>query len=311
MPRRPVPRPRLLFSPSRCCGRSPSVADPVRQLGDPSLRSARRAAGSSLGVARGLSPELEPAHKGADPETAYRIAQGPASPWSVYKDAIRRLLADVRDEHEASTALRVPVSDELRWRRSPPTSRAPATSCCRSWRTRRHKLHRQTLRAFVATWDVATPDQSTPYVRQAVTLNTTHRPQVPGQGRGDDLVRGPAPRGLVRLAESGRTAFLFRTRTTRYLDGKPYDKPFDYQYPFATVGWYRVGELAEGKHTIHAVLEVRSSPRTAEKRKGQIRSKDSTFEVGVGGDAGRPGRPAVEGAVEGGPRVCWLSSLIR
>jgi len=74
------------------------------------------------------------------------------------------------------------------------------------------------------------------------------------------------------------TAFLFRTRTTRYLDGKPYDKPFDYQYPFATVGWYRVGDLAEGKHTIHAVMDYEFT-QSGQKRKGQIRSKDSTFEV--------------------------------
>ena len=72
--------------------------------------------------------------------------------------------------------------------------------------------------------------------------------------------------------------FTFKTRTTRYVDGKPYDRPFDYRYPFGTLGWYRVGELAEGKHTLHAVLayEFTQKGREAE---GEIRSPDSTLEV--------------------------------
>jgi hypothetical protein len=75
-----------------------------------------------------------------------------------------------------------------------------------------------------------------------------------------------------------KKAFEFHSRTTRYLDGKPYQKPFDYQYPFATVGWYKVGEMPEGKHTIYAVMEYEFTHR-GEKRKGEIRSKESTFEV--------------------------------
>src|SRR5947209_9734704 len=74
------------------------------------------------------------------------------------------------------------------------------------------------------------------------------------------------------------TVFAFRTRTTRYLDGQPYDKPFEYPSPFATVGWFHLDKLSEGRHTIHAVLEYEITQQ-GQKRKGEIRSKESTFEI--------------------------------
>ena len=78
------------------------------------------------------------------------------------------------------------------------------------------------------------------------------------------------------LAANNRLAIT--SRTTRYLDGKPYDKPYQNREPFGTVGWYRTGDLTLGKHTMHAVLEYEFTHH-GEKRKGSIRSPDSRFEI--------------------------------
>jgi hypothetical protein len=254
---------------------SPSVADLVRQLGDPKFAVREAAQRELVKRGEGIVPELDRLTKGADPETADRIAKVRFALVG-YKDAIRRLLADIRDEHELDS-VRVPVSDELRGlvaAHQPGSGDFLLSILAES----KHKLHRQTLSAFVATWDVATPDQIDAYIHQAVTLNATHRPKFPAKVAAMISCEAQLRDGWTGWPNPAPTAFLFRTRTTRYLDGKPYDKPFDYQYPFATVGWYRVGELAEGKHTIHAALEYEFT-QNGRKRRGQIRSNDSTFEV--------------------------------
>src|SRR5262249_23181365 len=115
------------------------------------------------------------------------------------------------------------------------------------------------------------------YIRQRVKLKTTHRPKFPAKVGAMISFEAQLRDGWASWPNSSPN-FQFTTRTTRYLDGKPYDKPFNYRSPFATVGWYRVGELAEGKHTIHAVMEYEFT-QNGQKRTGTIRSSDSTFEV--------------------------------
>jgi hypothetical protein len=263
----------LLAGPLRAD--TPSVADLVKQLGDPKFAVRETAQRELVKRGEGVVPELDRLTNRADPETADRIAKVRFALVG-YKDAIRRLLADVHEDREIDS-VRVRVSDELR---GLVAAHQPGAGdfLLSILADPKHKLHRQALRAFVATWDVATPDQIDTYIRQAVTLNATHRPRFPAKVGAMISCEAQLRDGWSGWPNPAPTAFLFRTRTTRYLDGKPYDKPFDYQYPFATVGWYRVGELAEGKHTIHAVLEYEFT-QNGQKRKGQIRSKDSTFEV--------------------------------
>ncbi len=135
------------------------------------------------------------------------------------------------------------------------------------------------MRTFVSTWDIATPDQIDKYIQQSVTLKTTHRPKFPAKvGAMISFEANIREDWTGWPAINGNKKFSFRSRTTRYLDGKPYEKPFNYPYPFATVGWYKLGELAEGKHTIHAVMEYEFT-QNGQKRNGKIRSNESTFEI--------------------------------
>jgi hypothetical protein len=142
----------------------------------------------------------------------------------------------------------------------------------------KHKLHRKAVGTFMATWDVATPDQVDTYIQKTVTLKTTHRAKFPAKVGAMISFEAQSLDGWTGWPLRDSKTFTFNTRTTRYLDGDPYDKPFEYRYPFATVGWFRVGELAEGKHTVHAVMEYEFT-QNGQKRKGEIRSKDSKFEV--------------------------------
>jgi hypothetical protein len=70
--------------------------------------------------------------------------------------------------------------------------------------------------------------------------------------------------------------FQFATRTTHFLDGKPYGKPFSYQGPVATTGWIRTKDLALGKHSCGLELEYTFTHR-GEKHTGRIRSREFTF----------------------------------
>src|SRR4051794_9190885 len=91
---------------------TPSVADLVRQLGDPKFAVREIAQRELVRRGEGVVPELDKLAAGADPETADRIAKVRFALVG-YKDAIRRLLGDVREGLEVDSA-RVPVSDELR-----------------------------------------------------------------------------------------------------------------------------------------------------------------------------------------------------
>jgi hypothetical protein len=251
----------------------PGVADLVRQLGDPKFAVREMAQRELVKRGAGVVPELDKLTAGADPEMADRIGKVRFALVG-YKDEIRRLLAEV---HEGLDSAPTPVSDELRGLIA---AHHPGAGdlLLSILADPQHRLHRRALRAFVATWDTATADQVEAYVRQAVTLTSAHRSRFPAKVGAYISVEARLRDGWSGWPNPAPPGFLFRTRTTRYLDGKPFDKPFDFQYPFATVGWYRVGELAEGKHTIHSVLEYEFT-QDGQKRKGQIRSKDSTFEV--------------------------------
>jgi hypothetical protein len=74
----------------------------------------------------------------------------------------------------------------------------------------------------------------------------------------------------------------FNCRTTRYLDGKPYQKaessPFELPAARATLGEYRTKDLPLGEHSIHAVLQYELTLR-ARTVKGEIRSPEQRFRV--------------------------------
>jgi hypothetical protein len=191
-----------------------------------------------------------------------------------YKDDIRRLLAEI---HEGKDSAPEPISADLRGLIA---GHQPGAGdlLLSILSDPKHPLHRRALRTFMATWNMATPDQICAYIQKTVTLNTTHRSRFPAGVGAMISIEAQPIEGWTSWPVEGPKGFTFLTRTTRYLDGKPYDKPYEYRYPFGTVGWYRVGELSEGKHTIHAVMEYEFT-QNGQKRNGEVRSKDSTFEV--------------------------------
>jgi hypothetical protein len=250
-----------------------NVGDLVRQLGD-SKFAVREAAQRQLAEqGEKIVPELDRLAKNADAETNDRIAKIRYKLVG-YKEDIRRLLAEV---HDGVGRAPDPVSAELRGLIA---AHQPGAGdyLLSMLADPRHKLDRRVIRTFVATWDVATVEQIDAYFRQNVSLVATNRPKYPAKVGAMISFEAQLREGWVSWPMLDSRTFSFNTKTTRYLDGKPYDKPFVYRYPFATVGWYRVGELTEGKHTIHAVMEYEFS-QNGNKKKGEFRSKNSTFEV--------------------------------
>jgi len=251
------------------------VADLVKQLGDPKFATREAAQKELLKRGEGIVPELDQLAKTADAETAERIRKVRYDVVG-YKDDIRRLLLDFHEKLDSTPG---PVSDELHGLiagHQPGSGDLLVSILAQP----DYPLYRQALRTFVATWDAATPAQIDRYIQQVVTLKTgRHRAKFPAKVAAMISFEAQIRDGWSGWPSiSGDKKFDFRTRTTRYVDGKPYDKPFQYQYPFATVGWVKVGELTEGKHTISAVMEYEFTQR-GEKRKGTIRSADSALEV--------------------------------
>jgi hypothetical protein len=226
----------------------------------------------------GIVPELDRLVKGADAETADRIAKVRYN-LAGYKDDIRRCILDIKSKRGLFDPIpgELNLPNELRYLIA---DHQPGSGdlLLAMAADEKGQFWYETRHLFVQAWDVMTADQLDRHIRQTVRLGTTHRPKFPAKvpamisfeaglrDAGTDWPN-PVPKG-----------FTFRARTTRYLDGKPYDKPYDRNDPVATVGLYRVGELSEGKHTIHAVMEYEFT-QNGQKRKGEIRSKDSTFEV--------------------------------
>src|SRR5215213_5983212 len=152
----------------------PTVADLVKQLGNPRFAAREAAQGELVKRGEGIVPELDRLTKGADAETAERI--GKVRYHLVgYKDDIRRLLAEV---HEGKDSAPEPVSAELRGLiagHQPGAGDLLVSILANP----EHPLHRRAIRTFMGTWTLATPDQIDAYIQKTVTLNTTHRSRFP------------------------------------------------------------------------------------------------------------------------------------
>jgi hypothetical protein len=252
----------------------PSVAGLVKQLGDGKFATREAAQKELLKRGESIVPELDRLAKTADAETAERLRKVRYDLVG-YKDDIRRLLLGV---HEGKDSGAVPVSDELR---GLVASHQPGSGdfLVSILAQPSDRLYRSTLRTFVSTWDLATPDQIERYLREHVNLSARHREKFPAKVEALITFEAHLREGCTGWpSEEEDKEFDFRTRTTRYLDGKPYEKPQTCTQPFGSVGRINVGELAQGKHTISAVMDYEFAHRGA-KRKGEFRTKESTFEV--------------------------------
>jgi len=262
----------LIVAPSFADSPS-SVADLVAQLGDPKFATREKAQKALLARGEEIVPELDRLAKTADAESAERIRKIRYELVG-YLDDIKRLLPTVDNRWDY-----VPdkISDELR---GLITGHQPAAGeyLLRLATDPTHDLNLRATRAFLQTWQSATAAQLDRYIQSRVYLTTEHRSKFPAKVGAMIPMEAKIRGGWGQWFPLTGDTLALKTRTTRYLDGKPYDKPFDCHHPFATVGWYKTGELAEGKHSIHAVLEYELNHK-GEKQTGAIRSPMSSFEV--------------------------------
>jgi hypothetical protein len=252
------------------------LADLVKQLGDAKFARREAAQTELLRRGEGIVPDLDRLAKTADAETAERIRKI-RNELVGYQDDLVRLLRTVATKPGSSPE---PISEELK---DLFTARQPRAGdfLLRLIADPKADLHLQARRTFIEVWESATPTQLDRFLQLQVYLTTAHRPRFPA--------KTAATIGMEALVRDDLddwfpvNAFVLNVRMLRYLDGKEYGKPVEHLHPLGTVGYYRVGDLAEGKHTILAVLEYEFTHR-GEKRKGEIRSKESSFEV-VSADA--------------------------
>jgi hypothetical protein len=254
---------------------TPSVADLVKQLGDPKFAVREAAQKELLKRGEGVVPELDRLAKGADPEMAERIGKVRYALVG-YKEEICRRILDIKSRRGVFDPIpgELNIPAELRYLIA---DHQPGSGdlllLLATAADEKKQLWYESLHMFLQTWDLMTADQIERFIRQFVSLGASHRPKYPAGvpvmisvGVGS-VWPNPMPKG-----------FTFRARALRYLDGKPFATPFDVAYPAGTVGWYHVGKLSEGKHTIYAVMEYEFT-QNGQKRKGEIRSKESTFEI--------------------------------
>ena len=138
----------------------------------------------------------------------------------------------------------------------------------------RHRLHRRAVNAFVHSRHSMTAEQLDAYFRHTIVLTAVHREGYP-QGVDAAIGMGIGPRygwgGW--LAGDG---FRFTMRTTHFLDGKPYGRPYTYPGPMATTGWLSTKDLALGKHSCALEVEYELT-RQDKKHTGRLRSAEFTF----------------------------------
>lgn len=243
----------------------------VRQLGDARFGRRAEAQRALIGMGPAVVPLLEKLRPGQDLEVQRRL------------DRVRRELVGYADDLRRFVAALPDPKNETRPAAPPELLHTVAAHQPRAGyfllallQDPNGELHRRATHAFVAAWDHMSAAQIDEYVRASLLLEARPRPQYP---RGVDAAIGMAyyhPFGWAGWPSGYR--FKIKTRTTRFLDGKPHGKPFAYEGPGAGVGAVRTGGLAPGKHTLAFEVEYEFTHR-GEARKGKLRSKDFVFEM--------------------------------
>src|SRR5262249_33773476 len=215
----------------------------VRQLGDRAFARREAAHKALLKLGDGVVPLLEKLGPAEAPEVQLRIAR------------IRRELVGYRDDIRASLAAMPEDKDGPRKPIPEGLKRVIAGHQPKSGdyllaliADPKSELRRRAVKAFTHTWDSMSAAQLRAYLPHVLALEAQPRARYP---QGVDAAVGM----LYHFADdwAGLPAdgipFHFVTRTTHFLDGKPYGKPFAYQGPVATTGWIRTKDLALGKHS--------------------------------------------------------------
>ena len=242
----------------------------IRQLGDPSF--ARRSAATKALVAEGekIVPLLERARKGADLELIRRIDR---IRYQVigYQDDLTAFLSGYTDA-KARPELPADV-------RSLVAAHQPKSGdfLLKIIADPDHRLHRGATHLYCETWSSGSAEQLQLYLQSCFTLQAFHRPRYP-----ESIDAYIETRYWHRYGWSGWPKELqWQTRITHFLDGKPYGKPFEHNYPGggATTGWINVGKLPEGKHGLCFEVDIAFTHEGA-KRQSTVRSREFAFTVG-------------------------------
>lgn len=258
----------------------PSVADLVKQLGDPKFAVREGAQRELLKRGEAIVPELDRLVKGADAETADRIGKVRYAVIG-YQDDIRRLIREELRRYGPSSDR---ISDELRGLiigHQPGSGNLLLSLIAKS----DAESEAQVWRAFRLTWESHSAAQVEAYVRETLSVVATHRSRVPA--RGGTLVRF-APQ--LRFGPecwpppADDHAFAFRARASLLVDDKPVDEPCETAYPTSGRGWFRVPRLSEGKHTLQVELTYKFTHH-GETRTGRVLSRPEAATAGPDDDA--------------------------
>ncbi len=117
-------------------------------------------------------------------------------------------------------------------------------------------------------------EQITTYLQSAIELKATLRPHYPAGFN----VYGRFSYGTRFGWSSIPEGFTLKVHVTHWLDGRPYEEPYDYQGPQATTGWLQTGDLTEGEHiaSLHMDFAFEHNKSAA---KGEVESKPFKFSI--------------------------------
>jgi hypothetical protein len=246
------------------------VQDLVKQLGSAKYANRQAAQKALLDLGPGVVPFLDQLKVGADLETQRRI-EIIRYQLVGHQEEILRFLASQLPRYEDKRPEVLETITNIVARHQPKSGNLLLSLV----KDAKHPLNWPAVNLFAQAWASHTPAQLEAYLQCQFRLRASFRPRYPAKV--DAAIEmgyylhygwGSWPKGLD-----------WKSRTTHYLDGQPYGKPFHYDVPGgATTGWLWTGKLAEGKHVLHFVVEY-TFMQQGKEHQGKIRSPNYAFEV--------------------------------
>lgn len=244
----------------------PSLADLVRQLGNPKFAIREVAHKAILQRGERVIAELDELPSPTDPETLERLKKI-RNALVAYKDEIRELLPAMQSYGALGETLRHLIVDHQ------PGSINFLLSIAAD---AKNPLRGYAAQAFAASKEVATVEQVETFIQQILVVRSNCRPRLPA-------IAGVHIPVEVRLLEGlsiwfPDEKFDYRSKTTCYVDGKALGKAYQHLYAYSSISRHPVRDIAVGKHTFHAVLDYEFTHRGL-KRSGKIVSEDRPIEI--------------------------------
>lgn len=138
------------------------------------------------------------------------------------------------------------------------------------------KLRRRAINAFVETWATMNVQQIDGYIHRAIELKIDHRERYPQRSGAVIAVEYSSVDGWGGWPSNDTSNF--KTRTSSFVDGKPYGSPFSYQGSMAFMGGIYINGLSLGKHTAQLLFKYEFTHQGIE-YKGSFKSKKTRFDI--------------------------------